>query len=118
MSSNTSSSDEESSTSVTSSSTVQFPTRRKDYLNAFQKEIIDDEVTKKKLKDSKAKCKILKLNVMDTLSRLSREHQEQKRKLDECEAKLETIKAPGRSDQGTEWWSLPYQVVPLNKQTL
>ena len=75
MSSNSSSSDEGSSTSVTSSSTVDFPTRRKDYLKAFQKKIINHKVTKKKLKDSKVKCKKLEMKVMDTLSRLSREHQ-------------------------------------------
>jgi hypothetical protein len=89
MSSNSSSSDEGSSTSVTSSSTVDFPTRRKDYLKAFQKEIIDHEFTKKKLKDSKIKCKKLEIKTMDTLSRLSREHQDRKRKLDEREAKLD-----------------------------
>ena len=89
MSSNTSSSDEGSSTSVTSSSTVDFPTRRKDYLKVFQKEIINHKVSKKKLKDSKVKCKKLELKVMDTLSRLSRKHQERKRKLDKRKAKLD-----------------------------
>ena len=129
MSSNTSSSNEESSTSVSSSSTIEFTTRHKEYLKAFQKEIIEHKVTKKKLKDSIAKCKKLELNVRDTLSRLSREHQEQKRSWMNARPNSTTIKStwvisiwrsrgpPRRSDQDTDWWSSPYQVVPINNQT-